>query len=46
MGGRGRQIIYEFEASFLYRMSSKTARATQRNPVLKNEEKKISGVVL
>jgi hypothetical protein len=30
-GGRGRQIS-EFEASLVYRMSSRTARATQRNP--------------
>jgi hypothetical protein len=26
----------EFEASLVYRVSSKAARATQRNPVLKN----------
>jgi hypothetical protein len=25
--------IYEFEDSLIYRMSSRTARATQRNPV-------------
>jgi hypothetical protein len=31
-GGRGRQIS-EFEASLVYRGSSRTARATQRNPV-------------
>jgi hypothetical protein len=30
--GRGRQIS-EFEASLVYRMSSRTARAIQRNPV-------------
>ena len=29
-GGRGRQIS-EFEASLVYRVSSRTARATQRN---------------
>jgi hypothetical protein len=34
LGGRGRQIS-EFEASLVYRVSSKTARATQRNPVSK-----------
>ena len=34
MGGRGRQIS-EFEASLVYRVSSRTARATQRNPVSK-----------
>jgi hypothetical protein len=31
-GGRGRRIS-EFEASLVYRGSSRTARATQRNPV-------------
>jgi hypothetical protein len=38
-GGRGRQIS-EFEASLVYRMSSRTARATQRNPVSKKKKKK------
>jgi hypothetical protein len=38
-GGRGRQIS-EFEASLVYRVSSRTARTTQRNPVLKNQKKK------
>ena len=38
-GGRGRQIS-EFEASLVYRVSSRTARATQRNPVSKNKNKK------
>jgi hypothetical protein len=37
--GRGRQIS-EFEASLVYRVSSRTARATQGNPVSKNQEKK------
>jgi hypothetical protein len=33
LGGRGRRIS-EFEASLVYRVSSRTARATQRrNPV-------------
>jgi hypothetical protein len=32
LGGRGRQI-FEFEASLVYRVSSRTARAIQRNPV-------------
>jgi len=32
MGGRGRRIL-EFEASLVYRVSSRTARITQRNPV-------------
>jgi hypothetical protein len=39
LGGRGRQISV-FEASLVYRVSSRTARATQRNPVLKNQTKK------
>jgi hypothetical protein len=38
LGGRGRQIS-EFEASLVYRVSSRIARATQRNPVLKNKNK-------
>jgi hypothetical protein len=38
MRGRGRQI-YEFEASLVYRVSSRTARTTQRNPVLKKKKK-------
>jgi hypothetical protein len=38
LGGRGRQIS-EFKASLVYRVSSRTTRATQRNPVLKNKEK-------
>jgi hypothetical protein len=38
LGGRGRWIS-EFEASLVYRVSSRTARATQRNPVLKNQNK-------
>jgi hypothetical protein len=32
LGGRDRQIS-EFEASPVYRVSSRTARATQKNPV-------------
>jgi hypothetical protein len=40
LGGRGRQIS-EFKASLVYRVSSRTARTTQRNPVLKNQKKKI-----
>ena len=38
-GGRGRQIS-AFEASLVYRVSSRTARATQRNPVSKNNNNK------
>jgi hypothetical protein len=37
--GRGRWIS-EFEASLVYRVSSRTARAIQRNPVSKNQKKK------
>jgi hypothetical protein len=37
--GRGRQIS-EFEASLVYRVISRTARATHRNPVLKKKKKK------
>ena len=29
-----------FEASLVYKVSSRTARATQRNPVLKNQTKR------
>jgi hypothetical protein len=39
LGGRGRRIS-EFEASLVYRVSSRTARATQRNPVSKKQNKK------
>jgi hypothetical protein len=39
LGGRGRRIS-EFEASLVYRVSSKTVRATQRNPVSKKPKKK------
>jgi hypothetical protein len=38
LGGRGRWIS-EFEASLVYRVSSRTARAIQRNPVSKNKNK-------
>jgi hypothetical protein len=40
LGFRDRQIS-EFKASLVYRVSSRTARATQRNPV---SEKKILGL--
>jgi hypothetical protein len=39
LGGRGRQIS-EFEASLVYRVSSRTARTTQRNPVLGEKKKR------
>jgi hypothetical protein len=35
---RGR-LISEFDASLVYRVCSRTARATQRNPVSKNQNK-------
>jgi hypothetical protein len=39
LGGRGRQIS-EFEASLVYKVSSRTARAIQRKPVSKNKKQK------
>jgi hypothetical protein len=39
LGGRGKQIC-EFEVSLVYRVSSRTARATQRNPVSKKPKNK------
>jgi hypothetical protein len=39
LGGRGRRIS-EFEASLVYRVSSRTARAIQRNPVSKQNKTK------
>jgi hypothetical protein len=39
LGGRGRWIS-EFEISLVYRGSSRTARAAQRNPVSKEKKKK------
>jgi hypothetical protein len=36
-GGRGRRIS-EFEASQVYKVSSRTARAIQRNPVSKQNK--------
>jgi hypothetical protein len=40
LGGRGRQIS-EFEASLVYKVSSRTARATQRNTVSEKKKKNI-----
>jgi hypothetical protein len=37
LGDRGRWIT-EFEASLVYRVSSRTARAIQRNPVSKTQK--------
>jgi hypothetical protein len=39
LGGRGRRIS-EFEASLVYRVSSRTARGIQRNPVSEKPKKK------
>jgi hypothetical protein len=38
LGGRGRQIS-GFEASLVYKVSSRTARAIQRNSVSKKKQK-------
>jgi hypothetical protein len=37
LGGRGRQIS-EFKASLVYRVSSRIAGTTQRNPVWENKK--------
>jgi hypothetical protein len=39
LGGRGRQIS-EFKVSLAYKVSSRTAKATQRNPVSKEKQNK------
>jgi hypothetical protein len=39
LGGRGRRIS-EFKASLVHRASSRTVRATQKNPVSKKKKKK------
>jgi hypothetical protein len=39
LGGRGRQIS-EFKTSLVYRVNSRTAKATQRNPVSKKKTRK------
>jgi hypothetical protein len=39
LGGIGRQIS-EFKASLVYKVSSTTARAIQRNPVSKKQKNK------
>jgi hypothetical protein len=40
LGGRGRQIS-EFKASLVYRVTSRIARATQRNLVLKQNKTRL-----
>jgi hypothetical protein len=39
LGSRDRQIS-EFKASLVYRVSSRTAKAMQTNPALKNKKQK------
>jgi hypothetical protein len=39
LGGRGRQVS-EFKASLVYKVSCRTARAIQRNPVSKTKQNK------
>jgi hypothetical protein len=39
LGSRGRRVS-EFEASLVYKVSSRTARAIQRTPVSKKQTKK------
>ena len=43
-GGRGRQIS-EFKAHLVYKVSSRTARAIQRNPVFKTKQNKTNMLV-
>jgi hypothetical protein len=43
LGGRGRWIS-EFEDSLVYKVSSRTARAIQRNPVSKKKKKNSTGL--
>jgi hypothetical protein len=38
LGGRGRKIS-EFQDSLVYKVSSRTAKAIQRNPVSENKNK-------
>jgi hypothetical protein len=38
--GRQRQVDFEFGANLVNRVSSRTARATQRNPVLKKKKQR------
>jgi hypothetical protein len=45
LGGRDRRIS-EFKASLVYRVSSRTAKVTQRNPVLKTKQNKTKARVV
>ena len=40
LGRQKQENLCEFEASLVYRVSSRTARATQRNPVSTNKQTK------
>jgi hypothetical protein len=40
LGKQGQVDRYEFKAGLIYRASSRTARATQRNPVSKKKKEK------
>jgi hypothetical protein len=42
LGGRGR-LISEFEAILVYKVSSRIARATQKNPVSKTKRRRRRG---
>jgi hypothetical protein len=45
--GRQRQVdLHEFEASLVYKVSSRTARGAQRNPVLKKKIEKLKSPVI
>jgi hypothetical protein len=45
LGGRGRQIS-EFKASLVYRVSSRTARATQGSPVWIKTKQNKKGLII
>jgi hypothetical protein len=45
LGSRGRRIS-EFEASLIYGVCSRTARAIQRNPVSKNKTKQNKIIII
>jgi hypothetical protein len=44
LGGRGRRIS-EFQASLVYRVSSRTAKATQKNPVSEKTKRKKKKII-
>jgi hypothetical protein len=45
-GGGGGRWISEFQASLVYKVSSRIARAIQRNPVLKKKKRKGSQMTI